>query len=97
MPTSSKYPWQSWTSTQAWRVQWLVDFECLPESFRSQVHMEAHRRELKAVTLILDGPTDDGKHKTTFVFFQFYERYAPWKPNLESLQTVRSLRAVARR
>ncbi len=88
----SKYPWESWTSTQAWRVQWGLDFECLPESFRSQIHIEGHHRGLKVVTTIITGRLPGEKHEGIYVFFQFYERYSPWKPNLEALPAVRALR-----
>ena len=88
----SKYPWKNWTSTEAWRVQWNVDFVCLPESFRAQVHTEAAHREMKAATTIVTGRADGQPHDGVFVFFQFYKRDSLWKPNLEALPAVRELR-----
>lgn len=88
----SKYPWDKWSSTQAWRVQWQLDFTCLPESFRSQIHMEAARRELKAITVILTGKLPGNNYEGVYIFFQFYEKYGPWKPNLEAIKDVRELR-----
>jgi hypothetical protein len=75
----SKYPWEQWTNTQAWMAEQYEEFDCQPESFRGQVHLEARHRNMKVATTIV------GRK----VFFWFFPTDNLWKPNLEALPAVR--------
>lgn len=76
----SKYPWDRWTSTQAWMVEQYADFYCFGKSFASQVHNYAAKVGMKAATAVFEYEYD-----RDVVIFQFYDGDSLWKPNLKAL------------
>lgn len=74
-----KYPWDTWTNGQAWRVIQNKDFTCFGASFSSQCYTTAYKLTLSVATSVFAYDYDDD-----VVFFQFYESDSLWKPNFKA-------------
>ena len=60
-----KYPWDSWTNGEIWKISYGSDFDCKAENIQGALFSAARKRNLRVQTKKLDEKT---------VVFQFMER-----------------------